>query len=54
MRQHAGARAQINRLRKDIALPLVELQQSADATRSVAGLSQLGRELVGKIEELGK
>jgi arsenite-transporting ATPase len=53
MRQHATARSQINRMRKDIALPLVELPMLFDAALGLAGLAELGRDLVGKIEQVG-
>lgn len=53
MRQHSNARAQINRMRKDIALPLVELPMLFNASLSLAGLTELGRDLVGKIEQVG-
>lgn len=53
MRQHSNARAQITRMRKDIALPLVELPVLLHASLSLGGLSELGQELVRKIEEVG-
>jgi arsenite-transporting ATPase len=53
MRQHSNARAQITRMRKDIALPLVELPVLLDVSLNLAGLSTLGQELVRKIEEVG-
>lgn len=50
MRQHANARAQINRLRKDIAMPLVELPMLYDAALGLAGLATLGQQLVARVE----
>ena len=51
MRQHANARAQINRMRKDIALPIIELPVLFDASLGLAGLAEVGQQLVAKIEE---
>jgi arsenite-transporting ATPase len=54
MRQHSNARAQISRMRKDIAMPLVELPMLFNASLSLAGLAELGQDLVGKIEQVDK
>lgn len=49
MRQHANARAQINRLRRDIPLPILELPLLSDAI-TLARLGELGQQLAERIE----
>ncbi len=49
MRQRANARAQINRLRRDIPLPILELPAMTDAI-TLAGLAALGQQLAERIE----
>jgi arsenite/tail-anchored protein-transporting ATPase len=44
MRYHANARAQINRLRKDVALPLVELGTITSRSLDLATVAQMGRQ----------
>ena len=43
MRYHANARAQINRLRRDIAMPIVELPTIASRTLDVATVAAIGQ-----------
>ncbi len=52
MRQHSNARAQINRMRKDIALPIVELPVLSDSLLGLAGLADIGQQLASKIDEV--
>jgi anion-transporting ArsA/GET3 family ATPase len=50
MRQHANARAQINRLRKDIPLPLIELPTIPDREIDLEVLAQLGERTLARVE----
>jgi arsenite-transporting ATPase len=46
MRYHANARAQVNRLRKDVALPMVELPAVGSRVLDLATVANMGRQVM--------
>lgn len=54
MRQHANARAQINRMRRDIQMPMIELPTISDRELDLDAVAELGRQALARLEGAGQ